>query len=100
MAAKKKVEPKVEELKVYVREKTAKELAVEKLSARGISATIESGVVMTRIKTPEELKTYKEAIKAIGYNMSWGFKIDKGENIDETGRTAESIESEGSEDYT
>ena len=99
MAGKKKTEPKVVEPKVYVREKTAKELAVEKLSARGITATIESGVVMMRVKTPEQLKEYREAIKAIKYDQSYGFKISKGEHTDETGRAAESIESKGSEDY-
>ena len=96
---KKKIEPQTEEPKAYVREKTNKELAVEKLSARGIVATIESGVVTTRVKTPEELKAFKTALKEIGYNESFGAKIIKGESEDETGRAAESIESEGSEDY-
>lgn len=99
MAGKKKAEPKTEEPKVYVREKTAKELAVEKLAARGITATIDSGVVMMRVNSPEQLKEYKETIKAIKYDQSYGFKICKGDGTDETGRTAESTESEGSEDY-
>lgn len=99
MAAKKKVvEP--EEPKVYKKEKTAKELAVEKLAARGITAIIESGVVMMRVKTPEELKEYKQVLKDIGYNQSYGFKVSKGEETNEAGRTVESTQSEGSEDYT
>lgn len=100
MAAKKKikaVEP--EEPKAYVREKSYKELAVEKLLARGIQVTLESGVIMTRIKTPEDLKIYRDAIKEIGYNSSYGAKIIREENEHEVRRAAESFESEGSEDY-
>ena len=100
MAKKKKIaDVQSVEPKVYVREKTAKELAVEKLSALGIIATVESGVVMTRVRTPEELKAYKQAIKDIGYDQSYGARIIKGDGENETGRTAEGTESEGSEDY-
>ena len=98
MAAKKKiVEPA--EAKVYVREKTVKELAVDKLLARGINATLESGVVMTKVKTPDELKIYKQALKDIGYNASWGAKIIKGDKDYEAERTVESTQGQGTEDY-
>jgi len=98
MAVKKKVaEPA--EAKAYVREKTAKELAVEKLLARGINATLESGVVMTKVKTPDELKIYKQALKDIGYNASWGVKVVKGDKDYETERTVESTQRQGTEDH-
>lgn len=96
---KKKQEIKPEEPKVYVREKSSKELAVEKLLARGINVTLESGVIMTKVKTPDELKIFKQAIKDIKYNSSYGAKIIREGNEYEAGRTVESIESEGSEDY-
>ena len=54
---------------------------------------------MTRIKTPEDLKIYRDAIKEIGYNSSYGAKIIREENEHEVRRAAESFESEGSEDY-
>lgn len=95
---KKKLEPKVEEPKVYVPQKTEKELAVQKLSARGFIVTLESGVIMTKVQTPEQLKEFKKALADIKYNSSWGARVSKGDN-NETGRAAESFESEGSEDF-
>jgi uncharacterized protein YaaR (DUF327 family) len=97
---KKKQETKPEEPKAYVREKSSKELAVEKLLARGLNVTLESGVIMTKVKTPDELKIFKQAIKDIKYNSSYGAKIIREGNEYEAGRTVESIESEGSEDYS
>lgn len=82
----------------YVREKTAKELAVEKLSTRGINATLESGVIMARVKDLEELQVYEQALKDIGYDASWGVRFDKGETNYEVGRPVEGSQSEGSED--
>lgn len=100
MAKKKKIDNvQHEEPKVYVPQKSDKELAVEKLLARGIQVTLESGVIMTRVKTPEDLKIYRDAIKEIGYNSSYGAKIIREENEHEVRRAAESFESEGSEDY-
>lgn len=96
---KKKQDIKPEEPKAYVREKSDKELAVEKLLARGLNVTLESGVIMTKVKTPDELKMFRQAIKDIKYNSSYGAKIIREDNEYETGRSAESIESEGSEDY-
>lgn len=99
MAKKKKIDNvQHEEPKVYVREKSYKELAVEKLLARGIQVTLESGVIMTKVSTPDDLKLFRQAIKDIGYNSSYGAKIIKGDNEYETGRSAESFEGEGSED--
>ncbi len=99
MAKKKKIDNvQHEEPKVYVPEKSSKELAVEKLLARGIQVTLESGVIMTKVSTPDDLKLFKQAIKDIGYNSSYGAKIIKGDNEYETGRSAESFEGEGSED--
>jgi len=98
MATKKKIVEPVE-AKKYVKEKSYKELAVEKLLARGVNVTLESGVIMTKVRTPDELKIYKQAIKDIGYNASWGAKIIKGENNYETERAAESTQGQGTEDY-
>lgn len=95
---KKKQDIKPEEPKAYVREKSDKELAVEKLLARGIQVTLESGVIMTKVSTPDDLKLFRQAIKDIGYNSSYGAKIIKGDNEYETGRSAKSFEGEGSED--
>ena len=100
MAKKRKIaDVQSEAPKAYIREKTMKELAVEKLLARGINVTLESGVIMTRVRTPDELKIYKQALKDIKYDSSWGAKIIKGDNNYETGRAVESTESEGSDYY-
>ncbi len=100
MSKKKKIDNVLhEEPKVYVPQKSDKELAVEKLLARGLNVTLESGVIMTKVKTPDELKMFRQAIKDIKYNSSYGAKIIREDNGYETGRSAESIESEGSEDY-
>lgn len=100
MAKKRKIaDVQSEAPKAYVREKTMKELAVEKLLARGFNVTLESGVIMSRIKTPDDYKLYKQALKDIGYDSSWGARMVKGDNDYEAGRAVESTESEGSEDY-
>ena len=100
MARKKKVIETEEKAPVaYVREETVKESAVKKLSARGINAFMESGVVMMKIKDENEMTELKEVLKSIGYDQSYGFKICKGDNNDEVRRSVESTQSEGSEDH-
>lgn len=46
-----------------------------KLSELGFSAYLEDGVVMVNVKNEKEMKAVKKAIKEIGYNRSFGFKI-------------------------
>lgn len=94
MSKKKKIDNvQHEEPKTYVREKSHKELAVEKLSARGFDVSLESGVIMAKIRTPEDLKMYRQAISDIGYKSSYGARILKGDTDYEVGRAAESTES-------
>jgi len=99
MAKKKKIaDVQYEVPQAYVKEKTMKELAVEKLSTRGINATLESGVIMTNVKDLEELQIYEQALKDIGYDASWGVRFNKGETNYEVRRSVEGSQSEGSED--
>ena len=48
---------------------------------------------MAKIKTPEDLKTYRQAINDIGYKSSYGARILKGDTDYEVGRAAEGTES-------
>lgn len=101
MAKKKKIAEiqEVKEPKTYVREKDFKELAVERLLTLGFNVALESGVIVARLKSMDDMDKFKEAISNIGYSSSWGIKIVKGDNGYETFRSVESPESKGTEDY-
>lgn len=52
-----------------------KQETIKNLSDRGFSSYLEDGIVMVNVKNEKEMKAVKKAIKEIGYNRSFGFKI-------------------------
>ncbi len=86
MARRKKIaDVQVEEPKAYIKEKDHKELAVEKLSTLGFNVVLESGVVMAKLKTIDDINIFKKAVEDVGYNSSYGVRIIREENNYEVG---------------
>lgn len=53
-----------------------KDQAVSQLSNLGFNATLESGVIMITVANEKTTKKANKAVKAIGYDASWGWRIE------------------------
>ena len=53
-----------------------KEQAVSQLSNLGYNATLESSVIMITVADEKTAKKANKAVKEIGYNASWGWRIE------------------------
>lgn len=54
----------------------SKDQAVSQLSNLGFNATLESGVIMITVADEKTAKKANKAIKEIGYDASWGWRIE------------------------
>lgn len=54
----------------------SKEEAVIKLSEMGFKAVLDSGVIMITVTDEKTAKKANKAVKEIGYNASWGWRIE------------------------
>lgn len=55
----------------------SKEEVVAMLSKRGLKGELISGVVMITVASKKDVKKAKKAIKEIGYNASWGVRVEE-----------------------
>lgn len=53
----------------------SKEQAVLQLSNLGFNAVLESGVIMITVADEKTVKKANKAVKDIGYDASWGWRI-------------------------
>lgn len=54
----------------------SKDTAVSQLSNLGFNATLESGVIMITVADEKTAKKANKAVKEMGYDASWGWRID------------------------
>ena len=57
----------------------SKEETATKLSEMGYNAVLDSGVIMITVADEKTAKKANKAVKEIGYNSSWGYRIEKNE---------------------
>lgn len=55
----------------------SKDTAVSQLSNLGFNATLESGVIMITVADEKTAKKANKAVKEIGYDASWGWRIER-----------------------
>lgn len=55
----------------------SKEEVVAMLSKRGLKGELISGVVMITVASKKDVKKAEKAIKEIGYNASWGVRMEE-----------------------
>lgn len=54
-----------------------KDQAVSQLSNLGFNAVLESGVIIITVADEKTAKKAEKAIKEIGYDASWGWRIER-----------------------
>lgn len=60
----------------------SKEQAVLQLLNLGFNTVLESGVIMITVADEKTTKKANKAVKEIGYDASWGVRVEKGnENV-------------------
>ena len=57
----------------------SKEEATTMLSEMGYNAVLDSGVIMITVADEKTAKKANKAVKEIGYNASWGWRIETNE---------------------
>lgn len=55
----------------------SKEEVVAMLSKRGLKGELISGVVMITVANKKDVKKANKAVKEIGYNASWGVRMEE-----------------------